>query len=158
LVDDLLDLSRISRGKIELRRERVELARLVQQAVETSRPAVEQAGHDLTITIPPGPIYVDADATPLAQVFANLLNHAAKYIDHGGRIQLIVGRRDGEAVVSVRDNGMGIPAHMLPRVFEMFTQVDRTLERSQGGLGIGLSIVKRLVEMHGGTVDVRSEG
>jgi PAS domain S-box-containing protein len=158
LVDDLLDLSRISRGKIELRKERVELARVVQQAVETSRPQIEANGHDLTISVPPGPVYVDADVTRLAQVFSNLLNNAAKYTDRGGRVRLAVRRRGGEVAVSVRDNGVGIPPHMLPRVFEMFTQVDRHLERSQGGLGIGLSIVKKLVEMHGGSVGVESDG
>jgi PAS domain S-box-containing protein len=158
LVDDLLDLSRISRGKIELRKERVELSMIVQRAVETSRPLIEANCHDLTITVPPGPIYVDADVTRVAQVFSNLLNNAAKYTERGGRVQLNVQRRGGEVVVSVKDNGVGIPAHMLPLVFEMFTQVDRNIERSQGGLGIGLSIVKRLVEMHGGSVRVESDG
>lgn len=158
LVDDLLDLSRISRGKIELRKERVELAGVVQQAVETSRPLIEQAGHALTVALPSVSLYVDADVTRLAQVFSNLLNNAAKYTDRGGRIELTVRRAGGEAVVSVADDGVGIPAHMLPRVFEMFTQVDRNLERAQGGLGIGLSIVKRLVEMHGGSVEARSGG
>ena len=158
LVDDLLDLSRISRGKIELRKERVELSMIVQRAVETSRPLIEANCHELTITVPPGPVYVDADVTRVAQVFSNLLNNAAKYTERGGRVQLGVQRRGGEVVVSVKDNGVGIPVHMLPRVFEMFTQVDRNLERSQGGLGIGLSIVKRLVEMHGGSVGVESDG
>lgn len=158
LVDDLLDLSRISRGKIELRKERVELSMIVQQAIETSRPLIEANCHELTITVPPGPIYVDADVTRVAQVFSNLLNNAAKYTERGGRVQLTVQRRGGEVIVSVKDNGLGIPAHMLPSVFEMFTQVDRNLERSQGGLGIGLSIVKRLVEMHGGSVGVESDG
>ena len=158
LVDDLLDLSRISRGKIELRKERVELSMIVQRAVETSRPLIEANCDDLTITVPPGPIYVDADVTRVAQVFSNLLNNAAKYTERGGRVQMNVQRRGGEVVVSVKDNGVGIPAHMLPRVFEMFTQVDRNIERSQGGLGIGLSIVKRLVEMHGGSVGVESDG
>lgn len=158
LVDDLLDLSRISRGKIDLRKERVDLGRVVQQAVETSRPQIEANSHHLTITMPPGPVYVDADVTRLAQVFSNLLNNAAKYTERGGRIELSVRRQGGEVAVSVRDNGVGIPANMLPRVFEMFTQVDRNLERSQGGLGIGLSIVKKLVEMHGGTVAAESGG
>ncbi len=158
LVDDLLDLSRISRGKIELRTERVELAKIVQHAVDTSRPAIEQAGHDLTVTMPPGPIYVDADTTRLSQVFANLLNNAAKYTERGGQVHLSVRRDDGHTVVSVKDNGVGIPTNMLPHVFEMFTQVGRHLERSQGGLGIGLSIVKRLVAMHGGTVEAFSDG
>jgi CheY-like chemotaxis protein len=158
LVDDLLDLSRISRGKIELRKERVELARVVQQAVETSAPLIEMNCHDLKITMPPGPIYVDADVTRLAQVFSNLLNNAAKYTERGGQVHLSVSRSGSEVHVSVKDNGMGIPAPMLPKVFEMFTQVDRHLERSQGGLGIGLSIVKRLVEMHGGSVGAESDG
>jgi PAS domain S-box-containing protein len=158
LVDDLLDLSRISRGKIELRKQRVELAGVVQQAVETSRPAIEQAGHDLVVTMPPGPVYVDADETRLVQVLSNLLNNSAKYTDRGGRIELAARRQGGEAVVSVKDTGIGIPADMLPRVFDIFTQVGRSLERSHGGLGIGLSIVKKLVEMHGGTVEARCEG
>jgi CheY-like chemotaxis protein/two-component sensor histidine kinase len=158
LVDDLLDLSRVSRGTIELRNERVELAKVVQRAVETSRPVIEEAGHQLTIDVPKSPIYVDADITRLAQVFSNLLNNAAKYTECGGRIQLSVAREGGEAVVSVKDNGIGIPKPMLPHVFDMFTQVDRTLERSQGGLGIGLSIVKSLVEMHGGSVEAKSDG
>ncbi len=158
LIDDLLDLSRISRGKIELKKERIELAKVVQQAVETSRPLIDQAGHELTIDVPASPVYVDADVTRLAQVFSNLLNNAAKYTERGGRIRLAIQRKTGEAIVSVRDNGVGIPAHMLSKVFDMFTQVDRNLERSQGGLGIGLSIVKRLVEMHGGSADVKSDG
>ena len=158
LVDDLLDLSRISRGKIELRKERIELAKIIQQAVETSRPAIEQAGHELTIDVPTSPIYVDADLTRLAQVFSNLLNNAAKYTERGGRVRLTIQQRANEAVVSVKDSGVGIPIHMLPNVFDMFTQVDRNLERSQGGLGIGLSIVKRLVEMHDGTVEAKSDG
>lgn len=158
LIDDLLDLSRISRGKIELRKERVELAKIVQTALETSRPAIDEAGHELQISVPTGPVYVDADVTRLAQVISNLLNNAAKYTERGGRIRLAVERRGGEVIVTVRDNGIGIPAHMLPHVFDMFTQVDRNLERSQGGLGIGLSIVKRLVEMHGGSVEARSDG
>jgi PAS domain S-box-containing protein len=159
LIDDLLDLSRISRGKIELRRERIDLAAAVQSAVETSRPLIEQSGHELTVSLPAAPVFVDGDVTRLAQVFANLLNNAAKYTQKGGgRIRLAVEPLNGEVAVSVRDNGVGIPAPMLPHVFEMFTQVDRSLERAQGGLGIGLSIVKRLVEMHGGTVAARSEG
>jgi signal transduction histidine kinase len=158
LIDDLMDVSRISRGKVELRRGRVELARVVQQAVETSRPLIEQMGHELTLDVPPAPIFVNGDLTRLAQVFANLLNNAAKYTERGGRITLRVERQGSDAVLSVRDTGVGIPAHMLPRVFEMFTQVDQSLERSQGGLGIGLSLVKGLVEMHGGRVEARSDG
>lgn len=158
LVDDLLDVSRISRGTIELRKERVELKAIVQQAVETSRPIIEQAGHRLTVELPPGAIYVDADLTRMAQVFSNILNNAAKYTEPGGQIRLTAVHEGDDVVVSIEDNGIGIPAHMLPHVFDMFTQVDRSLERSQGGLGIGLSIVKRLVEMHGGTVEAKSAG
>ena len=150
LIDDLLDVSRISRGAIELRKERVELAKVIRQAVETSLPLIEQASHELTVSVPPEPIYVDADVTRLAQVFANLLNNAAKYTEHGGHIGLTVEPRDGDVLVTVRDDGLGIPAPMLASVFEMFTQVDRSLEKSQGGLGIGLTLVKRLVELHGG--------
>ena len=158
LIDDLLDLSRISRGKIDLRRERIELAKAIQQAIETSRPAIEQADHELLIEMPPDPIYVNADLTRLAQMFTNLLNNAAKYTERGGHIRVTVQHLGAEAVVSVQDNGIGIPPHMLQYVFEMFTQVDRHLERSQGGLGVGLSIVQRLVEMHGGSIEARSDG
>jgi len=158
LIDDLLDLSRISRGKIDLRKERIELATAIQQAIEASRPAIAQADHELMIKFPPGPIHVDADLTRLAQVFSNLLNNAAKFTDRGGQIRLSIQQLSAEAVVSIQDNGSGIPTHMLPHVFEMFTRVESNLERSQGGLGIGLSIVKRLVQMHGGSVEARSEG
>ena len=158
LVDDLLDVSRITRGKLQLRRERVELAGVVQSAVEGSRPLIEANRHDLTIRLPAEPVYLDADPTRLAQVFANLLTNAAKYTDRGGRINLTAGRQGGEVVVLVRDTGIGIAPDHLPKLFEMFSQVDSALERSQGGLGIGLSLVKGLVKMHGGTVEVRSEG
>ena len=158
LIDDLLDLSRISRGKIDLRKKRIELVGAIAQAIETSRPFIDQAGHELLIEIPPGPIYVDADLTRLTQVFSNLLNNAAKFTERGGRVRLAVQLVGAEAVVSIQDNGIGIPTHMLPQVFEMFTQVDGNLERSRGGLGIGLSIVQRLVQMHGGSVEARSDG
>jgi PAS domain S-box-containing protein len=158
LIDDLLDVSRISRGKLDLRTERAELAQVVQHAVETSRPLVEACGHTLRVHLPAEPVYVDGDVTRLAQVFANLLNNAAKYTDPGGRLWLTVGREGPDAVVRVRDTGVGIPADMLTRVFEMFTQVDRSLERAQGGLGIGLSLVKGLVEKHGGSVAAHSDG
>jgi len=158
LVDDLLDVSRISLGKIELRRERVDLATVVNNAVETSRPLIESSGHELTISMPSEPIHVDADPTRLAQVFANLLNNAAKYNERGGHVWLNVQCFGNDVQVSVRDNGIGIPPHMLPKVFDMFTQVDRSLERSQGGLGIGLTLVKRLVEMQGGNVEAHSAG
>ena len=158
LIDDLLDVSRISRGTVELRKEPVELAKVIQQAVETSRPLIDQSRHELVIAVPSDPICVDADVTRLAQVFANLLNNSAKYTEPGGHIRLTVERRASDVIIAVSDDGVGIPAPMLPRVFDMFTQVDRSLEKSQGGLGIGLTLVKRLVEIHGGTVEARSEG
>jgi len=158
LVDDLLDLSRISRGKIELRRERIELSTIVNSALETCDSAIKQQGHELTLNLPEEPVYVDGDRTRLAQSLCNLLGNAVKYSDKGGHIWLTVERQGSEAVVSVKDAGVGIPASMLPKVFDMFTQADRTLEKAQGGLGIGLAIVKRLVEMHGGSVEARSEG
>ncbi|WP_439623146.1 PAS domain S-box protein [Gemmata sp.] len=158
LIDDLMDLARISQGKIVLQRARLRLADAVQDAADTARPLIEERGHELVVDVPPDPLDVDADRTRLCQVFANLLTNAAKYTEKGGRIRLAVERHGGDAAVSVEDNGMGIPADMLPRVFEMFTQVDRSLERSQGGLGIGLNIVKRLVEMHGGGIAAESDG
>ncbi len=158
LIDELLDLSRISRGKVELRRERVTLASVVTSAVETSRPLIEEAGHELLVRLPAEPVFLNADTTRLAQVFSNLLNNAAKYTERGGHIRLAAEAGNGQVQVSIQDDGIGIPASMLPAIFEMFTQVDRSLEKAQGGLGIGLSIVKRLVEMHGGTVEARSAG
>lgn len=158
LIDDLLDLSRISRGKITLHRKRIQVATAVQQAVETSRPVIDELEHKLTVSLPAEPVCVNADPTRLSQVFSNLLNNAAKFTDPGGSVWLTVERRNGEVVVSVRDNGIGIPPPVLPRVFDMFTQADPTLERTHGGLGIGLSLVKGLVEMHGGSVEARSDG
>lgn len=158
LVDDLLDVSRISRGKIELRKERVELAAVVQSAVETSRPLIEQTGQQLTVTVPQQPVYVDADVTRLAQACMNLLNNAAKYSEPGGQIWLTVERHGSEVALSVKDTGTGIAASELPRIFDLFTQVHRSLDKAQGGLGIGLSLVKRLVEMHGGRIEAKSEG
>ncbi|MGH7827324.1 MAG: PAS domain S-box protein [Candidatus Binatia bacterium] len=158
LIDDLLDLSRISQGKVELRKERVELSAVVRNALETSRPLIEESGHELTINAPSEPVFVEADTTRLAQVFANLLNNAAKYTENDGHIWLTVDSRGSEVVVSVKDNGVGIPAHMLSRVFEMFAQVDGSPERTQSGLGIGLNIAERLVKMHGGAIEARSNG
>ena len=158
LVDDLLDVSRVSRGKVELRRERIELAAVLRNAIETSQPLLAERRHQFIARIPAEKIVVDADMTRLSQVFWNLLNNAAKYTPNGGRIEMEVRLLDGAVAVSVRDNGFGIPQAMQSRIFEIFTQVDRELEKSQGGLGIGLSIAKRLVEMHGGVIEVRSPG
>jgi PAS domain S-box-containing protein len=158
LVDDLMDVSRISRGKLQLRTERVSLASVVNAAVETCRPLLSAKRQDLCVTLPEEEVLVEADPTRLAQVVLNLLNNAAKYTDEGGSIRLAAEQRGAEAVVTVKDTGIGISPQMLPRIFEMFTQVDHTLERSQGGLGIGLTLVKRLVELHGGTVEARSDG
>jgi PAS domain S-box-containing protein len=165
LIEDLLDISRITRGKIELRREQVLLAEVVRSAVESSRPLIDAARHSLTVTLPPAPVLLDADPTRLAQALINLLNNAAKYTEPGGAIGLTATVAEGgdgdprsRVEIRVRDTGIGIPRELLPRVFEMFTQVDRSLARSQGGLGIGLSLVKGLVELHGGTVEAHSEG
>jgi PAS domain S-box-containing protein len=158
LVDDLLDVSRISRGKIELRREQVELSSIISQAIETTRPAVECAKHQLTVKLPSQPIYLDADLLRLAQVFSNLLNNSCKYTEPEGHISLAAEVQENEVVITVRDTGIGIPPEALPKVFDMFTQVDRSLERSQGGLGIGLTLVQRIVELHGGSVTATSAG
>lgn len=158
LVDDLLDVSRITQGKLDLHKSRVDLRTIVEAAVETSRPVIEQANHELATVMPDEPIFVDGDPARLAQVISNLLNNSAKYTQSGGLIRLKVGRGRGMVEVAVKDNGIGIPADMLDKVFEMFTQVDRTLEKTTGGLGIGLSLVKGLLEMHSGTIEVSSEG
>ncbi|WP_168221614.1 PAS domain S-box protein [Aquisphaera giovannonii] len=158
LIDDLMDVSRISRNKMELRRGKVPLADVVSAAVETARPALDQAGHEFRVALPPEPVYLDADLTRLAQVFANLLTNAAKYTEPGGRVTLAAEVRDGDVSVEVSDSGIGIPAESLPRIFDMFSQVDRSIERKAGGLGIGLALVKGLVEMHGGGVTARSGG
>jgi PAS domain S-box-containing protein len=157
LVDDLMDLSRISRGKIELRKEQVELAAVIHGAAETSRPLIEEMEHELTVKLPDVPVILEADPTRLAQVFLNLLNNAAKYTERGGRILLSAERQGSDVVVSVQDTGIGIAAGQLPQLFTMFTQLDHS-QRSQGGLGIGLTLVKRLTELHGGRIEARSEG
>ena len=159
LVDDLLDVSRISQGKVELRLEQVDAAAAVLDAIETSRPLIDAGRHHLTTRLaPPRALMVDADGTRLTQIVANLLNNAAKYTPEGGHIQVLTERDGDEAVITVQDSGIGLTPDMLPRVFDMFAQVDRSMERAQGGLGIGLALVKRLVEMHGGTVVATSDG
>lgn len=158
LVDDLLDVSRITRGKIELRRERVELATAVNQAVEASRPLIDDHAHQLVVEMPHTPVFLYADTTRLSQVLSNLLNNAAKYMDRGGRIRLAIDADKEQVTIRVADTGIGISREMLPRIFEMFTQADRSLERTEGGLGIGLTLVQRLVELHGGTVEAHSAG
>jgi signal transduction histidine kinase len=158
LVDDLLDVSRITLGKIKLRPERVEVATVIAGAVEISRPLIEWHRHEFTVSMPEDPIAINGDAARLTQVVANLLNNAARYQNSGGRIELLVEQAGPEAVITVRDCGIGIPPHMLSEVFELFSQGERSLDRSQGGLGIGLSLVKTVVEMHGGSVRAGSEG
>jgi PAS domain S-box-containing protein len=158
LLEDLLDVSRVSRSTLELRMERIELSSVLNAAIETSRPVIDAASHELTVTLPPEPIHLEADPVRLAQVFANLLNNAAKYTEEGGRIRLSAERQGSFVSVSVKDNGIGIMAEMLPRVFEMFAQSKGALVRSQGGLGIGLSLVQGLVGLHGGSIEVRSDG
>jgi signal transduction histidine kinase len=158
LVDDLLDVSRITRGKIRIELAGVDLAVVVAGAVETSRPLIEAQSHRLEVTLPPEPLWINADQARLSQVLSNLLNNSAKYTPEGGLISISAAREGEEATVRVCDNGMGIPAEMLAKVFDLFTQVDRSLDRSQGGLGIGLTLVQRLVELHGGRVEVASGG
>ena len=158
LVDDLLDVSRITRGKVELRKDPVQLGAVLGSAVETSRPLIEQRGHRLTVELPQSPVVLSADFTRLAQVFLNLLNNAAKYTEPNGHIWLTAQRHGESVVVSVRDTGIGIPADKLTSIFDMFSQVDGSLDKTQGGLGIGLTLVKQLVEMHGGSVEARSDG
>ena len=162
LVDDLLEVSRITGGKVELRRERVDLATVLQSAIETSKPLIDAAHHGLVIELPGDPLIVDADPVRLSQVIANLLNNAAKYTDDGGRIRVAAFReRKGEgdhAIVTVEDNGTGIPRDMLTRIFDLFTQAERSYQRAQGGLGIGLTLVRSLVTLHGGSVEAASDG
>jgi two-component system CheB/CheR fusion protein len=158
LVDDLLDVSRITRGKIELRKEPTDLGMAVGRAIGTVRPLIELQKQELSVSLPDGPVYLEADVTRLEQVLINLLHNAAKYTEPGGRIWLAVERDHADVVVRIRDTGIGIAEDLLPRIFDMFTQADRTLDRAQGGLGIGLTLVRRLVQMHGGSVVARSDG
>jgi CheY-like chemotaxis protein/two-component sensor histidine kinase len=158
LVNDLLDLSRITTGKLELVSERIDLERALSVAVETSAPLITAGGQALAVVRPSHPLQVEGDLTRLAQVIANLLNNAAKYTARGGKIWLEARQEGSEALVSVRDTGVGISAESLPRIFDMFDQGDGALDRSLGGLGIGLTLARRLVELHGGSITARSDG
>jgi signal transduction histidine kinase len=158
LLDDLLDVSRITRGKIALHVERIDLRHTVQVAVEASRPLIEQMGHEFTVSVPSESVFLDADPVRLAQILSNLLNNAAKYTPPGGRIALKAEHHGGHVELSVSDNGIGIPNERLESIFEIFTQIESSPSQSQGGLGIGLSLVKGLVALHGGTIEARSEG
>jgi signal transduction histidine kinase len=158
MVDDLLDVSRITRGKVVLQSEPVDLELVVNLAVEASQPLIEDCKHQLTVMLPPDPILLEVDPARMAQVLSNLLNNAAKYTDEGGQIALTAEPAGREVLIRVRDNGIGIAPELLPHVFDMFTQADQTLSRSRGGLGIGLTLVRSLVEMHNGRVSVHSNG
>jgi signal transduction histidine kinase/ActR/RegA family two-component response regulator len=158
LLDDLLDVARITNDKVQLRKQRLTLASVIEAAVEASRPAIDRAGHHLSIVMPQEPLYIDGDAVRLAQVFANLLSNAAKYTNRGGFITLTAARRDTHVEVTVVDQGIGIAAEDLPKIFSIFAQSDPARDRSQGGLGIGLFLVKAFTELHGGTVSVASAG
>jgi signal transduction histidine kinase len=158
LLDDLLDVARITIGKIQLRKEPVNLAVVVAEALEASRALIEQRGHSLSVSLPEPAVFVEADPTRLGQVITNLVNNAAKYTPPQGHIRVTACRENGEAVVRVSDDGIGIPPEVIPHVFDLFTQAERSLVREEGGLGIGLTIVRTVVELHGGTATVRSEG
>ncbi|MCA1607860.1 MAG: PAS domain S-box protein, partial [Acidobacteria bacterium] len=158
LIDDLLDVSRITRGKIELKKQRIELDSVIHHAVEAARPGCESAQHELTVSLADHPIYLDADPARIAQILGNLLNNACKFTEPGGKIDLSVTVDSGYAEIRIKDTGIGVGPEQLPVIFEMFVQADTSLERTQGGLGIGLTLVKRLAEMHGGSVEARSEG
>jgi len=158
LVDDLLDVSRITQGKISLKKEAVELARVIQHSIDTARTLLDAKRHNLSVAVSPAPIWVYGDFARLSQVVGNILNNAAKYTSEGGKIELTASAERGEALICVRDNGIGIDAALLPHVFELFTQGERSLDRSQGGLGVGLTVVQRLVDLHQGRVEVHSDG
>jgi PAS domain S-box-containing protein len=157
LVDDLLDISRITQGKIKLRKQQVNIADSIKIALETVQPFAENLRHRMDVRLPDTPVFVEADSTRLTQIVLNLLHNSAKYTEPGGHILLIAAREGNEAVIRVRDNGVGIRFEMLPKIFDMFAQIESSEKRGQGGLGIGLSLVKKLVEMHGGTVEAHSE-
>jgi CheY-like chemotaxis protein/two-component sensor histidine kinase len=157
-VDDLLDVSRISRGKIELRRERIDLTSVISDAVEAARPSCEDGGVDLKVSVPENAVYVDGDPDRLVQVIGNLLNNSCKFTEKDGSISIMLDNEGGNAVVRVKDTGIGLSPKQIPHIFDMFVQADTSLERTVSGLGIGLTLVKNLVQMHGGTVEVHSGG
>ncbi len=152
LIDDLMDIARISGGKVDLRKQRVELNTMLASAIETSLPLIEAGNHELVVDISEASLVLDADPTRIAQIFANLLNNAAKYTPRGGRITITAGHQDHEAVISIADNGVGIEHDSLSAIFDMFNQVGRDIGRSQGGLGIGLALVQKIVVRHGGQI------
>lgn len=158
LIDDLLDVSRISSGKVTLQRSRIALSTVIDSAIEASQPLLTAADHRFLVTMPGTPVWLDADPTRITQIISNLLNNAAKYTPQGGRITLVADVEEEMLVVRITDNGIGITAAMLPRIFELFTQVDESIARAQGGLGVGLALARRLAEMHGGGIDVDSPG
>jgi PAS domain S-box-containing protein len=158
LTDDLLDVSRITTNRLELRREHIDLRAVLASAVETTQPLLDAAGHLLTVDVPPEPLWIDADFTRVAQAFANLLNNAAKYTERGGRIAVSAWLEDGEVVATIADSGIGIDARLMPRIFDMFMQLDRSSDRARSGLGIGLALAKRLIHLHDGEIEARSEG
>jgi PAS domain S-box-containing protein len=158
LVEDVLDVVRVGTGKLQLRKERVELAGIIRQAVETTRPLVEARKHQFSVSLPSAPVWLEGDPTRLVQVLVNLLTNAAKYTDEGGQIWLTADLEGNEVVVRVRDSGIGIPADVMPHIFDLFTQGDYSRRHAQGGVGIGLTLVRNLVQLHGGTIQARSEG
>lgn len=158
LISDLTDVSRIGQGKLQLHKERVELATVIQSAVEACSPQIDASGHELAVDMLAEPLFLEADPARLIQVFSNLLTNAAKYTEPGGRILLRADRQENGVVIRVRDNGIGIPPELLPSVFEMFMQAEDGADRRQGGLGIGLALVRRLVRVHGGSVEAHSDG
>ena len=158
LLDDLLDVSRIAHGRITIRKERLDLASVIEQAMDSVRPKIESHRHQVHVERPTEPLFVEGDRVRLSQVVENLLANAAKYTPDGGRIAVILARQGDKAVVRIRDNGRGIPAEMLQSVFDLFVQSDDTLDRADGGMGVGLTLVRSLVELHGGSVTATSDG
>ncbi|MEZ0224903.1 MAG: ATP-binding protein [Alphaproteobacteria bacterium] len=158
LIDDLMDVARVSQNRIELKKKPVQLSAVIQLAVDGVKPMMEGKSHDVTVSLPQDPVWIDGDAARLNQVFMNILANAAKYTDPRGDIRITAAQENDKVKIAVRDNGVGIPSHILPKIFDMYVQAESTLDQSQGGLGIGLSLVKRLVTLHGGSVTARSSG